>query len=313
MYYKNIPLKSWSTLPYLVIVSFFVFACSNVRSSRKIAQKKQVDSAVVNNPNLFKFGVKVIDLNTEGGADSIEKSLEKIKNIRGIDIKVESQDLTIYADSFDVYKEVFSSIRKAGYTLDDLFTMAGPGISCDIPSENQDKNDSVEIIQLANSISSFKEEFNKNKDKVRVISIPNPSCLACVKGQRYINSLFTKELKDYSSVIGLAAWISVEGWGDYTDAQRLAPEIKDSRVKHFWDPNMRLGKLFKKPLGFENGYPTAWDVYMIYEKNITWDNEVPPSPTFWMHQVSNEESGLAETNFLDKLIFTQKLKAIISD
>ena len=31
----------------------------------------------------------------------------------------------------------------------------------------------------------------------------------------------------------------------------------------------------------------AWDVYLLYPAGIRWETEVPPSPAFWMHQLSD--------------------------
>lgn len=31
----------------------------------------------------------------------------------------------------------------------------------------------------------------------------------------------------------------------------------------------------------------AWDVYLLFSTGIRWDTELPPSPAFWMHQLSD--------------------------
>lgn len=290
----------------LLLVVLIVSSC---KTRTKFRGENKLNYKVVNNTNLFRFEFTVLNLVSQGGADSINNALSTTEGVLGYKTELEKATCLVYLDSFDRYSNALNAIRSVGYETDDLFTVAGPGVSCDIPTDAA-LNDTVEITSLEKSINSFKEKFNHYKNKVRIISIPNPSCLACVKGQRYVNDLFKEELNNDTSIVGLTAWISVDGWGNFNDAKKLAPEIIDERMFHFWDPEMSLGKLFKKPLNFKNEYPTAWDVYMIYEKGITWEGTHPPPPTFWMHQVKGDESGMKINNFLNKNIFTQKLKSM---
>jgi len=49
--------------------------------------------------------------------------------------------------------------------------------------------------------------------------------------------LFKKKLKGYNYC---RANCLDKCWGEYNDAKRLAPEIMDERIFHFWDPKMSL-------------------------------------------------------------------------
>ena len=299
--------NKWILFLFL-LASVVVVSC---RTNNKFSANNKLDPSVVNNDQLYRFEFTILHLKSQGGVDSINNALNKAKGVLGYKTELKEATCLVYLDSFDRYANALEAIGSVGYETDDLFSVAGPGGSCDISSEEGTNGDvSVEIVSLEKSIKSFKEKFNLYKNKVRIVSIPNPSCLACVKGQRYVNDLFKDELEQDTTIVGLTAWISVEGWGNFADAKKLAPEIVDERMFHFWDPKMALGKLFKKPLNFKKKYPTAWDVYMIYEKGVVWDDKYPPTPTFWMHQTKESESGLGKINFLDKLIFTQKLKSI---
>jgi hypothetical protein len=33
----------------------------------------------------------------------------------------------------------------------------------------------------------------------------------------------------------------------------------------------------------------AWDVWMLYEPGVLWEEQVPPAPTWWEHQLSGLE------------------------
>jgi hypothetical protein len=64
-----------------------------------------------------------------------------------------------------------------------------------------------------------------------------------------------------------------------------AAELNDPRVAQLWDPERDMGELSARTLGLSS---TAWDVYLVYPPGVTWDAEIPPLPTFWMHQLPSE-------------------------
>ena len=82
--------------------------------------------------------------------------------------------------------------------------------------------------------------------------------------------------------------------GDNLDSARSESEgYADGRVEHRWDPDRRLGKLFAKSLGLQG---VAWDVNLVYRAGVVWEDDEPPEPTFWMHQLPTvagaDEAGL---------------------
>ena len=269
-----------------------------------------LDSTVTNNPNLFRFEFNILNISSENDRDTINNAIEKIEGVIGFETSFQKATCIVYADSLDRYKMVIAAIKKAGYKLNKIFSMGGPGLTCDISPTISSKDSSI-IESLEQSLRSFKDMFNRYDNKVRIVSIPNPACLACVNGQRFINDLFINEFPSETNLIGFTAWISIDGWGTLKDVTKLTPEINDKRMFNYWDPLMKLGKLYKTPLHLNNNYLTAWDVYLIYKPGIIWKNDFPPSPTFWMHQLGDKESGAEINLFLDKTTFLKKLKEII--
>ncbi len=84
------------------------------------------------------------------------------------------------------------------------------------------------------------------------------------------------------SLRGLSVWLPMMS-GDNLDSARSGSEsYADDRVEHRWDPERKLGGLFAKRLGLRG---VAWDVYLVYPAGIVWDDDAPPEPTFWMHQL----------------------------
>lgn len=58
---------------------------------------------------------------------------------------------------------------------------------------------------------------------------------------------------------------------------------KDPRIRHFFDPERRVGKAVAKTLGW-SGF--AWDIYLFYPKGAAW-GETPPVPWRFAHQMGS--------------------------
>ncbi len=65
-------------------------------------------------------------------------------------------------------------------------------------------------------------------------------------------------------------------------ADAEAAPFEDLPVVHVWDPRRQVGNLYSKTLGLQS---TAWDFYFLYPPGVTWDEDDPPEPAFWMHQL----------------------------
>ena len=71
---------------------------------------------------------------------------------------------------------------------------------------------------------------------------------------------------------------------DLSAAHRQAASWRDERVHQWWDGDTEMSGLWQRSLGLRE---PAWDVYLLFPAGIRWDMEVPPSPAFWMHQLSD--------------------------
>ena len=60
--------------------------------------------------------------------------------------------------------------------------------------------------------------------------------------------------------------------------------LSDSRFRHFYDQNQRVGKQIAKSVGWKGH--VAWDIYLFYAPYTEW-NHVPPVPEHWMHQLKD--------------------------
>jgi len=71
---------------------------------------------------------------------------------------------------------------------------------------------------------------------------------------------------------------------DEAAAASSAQLIKDSRTRHFYDPNALAGKVFAARLGSPGAI--AWDFYLFFPSGLKW-HQGPPMPVEWAHQLSD--------------------------
>ncbi|MDZ7344565.1 MAG: hypothetical protein ONA90_08615, partial [candidate division KSB1 bacterium] len=93
-------------------------------------------------------------------------------------------------------------------------------------------------------------------------------------------------------------WLPVLPTDNRNWAAKRMNELSDHRVRHFWDGDQLMGKIWLPVLGLEG--PLSWDTYFLYDHKVRWANQ-PTVPNFWMHQLSYEEN--LQELFLNVLTF----------
>lgn len=66
-------------------------------------------------------------------------------------------------------------------------------------------------------------------------------------------------------------------------ARSGAKRLTDARVRHYLDPEARLGEHYTRSLELPMEDP-AWDVYLVFGPAARWE-KAPPAPAAWMHQL----------------------------
>ncbi len=51
----------------------------------------------------------------------------------------------------------------------------------------------------------------------------------------------------------------------------------------------------------------AWDVYFLYDRSAKWTGDLPPKPSFWMHQLG----GVSEDKYLDPDVFAAQTNSLL--
>jgi hypothetical protein len=106
-------------------------------------------------------------------------------------------------------------------------------------------------------------------------------------------------------VTAYIVWLPIFGGNFRGEARKLSKSFRDKRVSYFIDPGSRTGKVWERVLQTER---FAWDVYLLYGADASWEEE-PPPPDFWMHQLY----GVTNAPRLDQATFTAKLNAMLEE
>ena len=86
------------------------------------------------------------------------------------------------------------------------------------------------------------------------------------------------------SLVVFVVWEPILGGDRETAARRAAAFIPDPRARHYWTDELQLGAAFQAAVPLVD--EPAWDVYLLYPKGVEWEGASPPTPSYYMHQLS---------------------------
>jgi hypothetical protein len=79
-------------------------------------------------------------------------------------------------------------------------------------------------------------------------------------------------------------WTNMLPLDDEKAAASSSRLIRDSRMRHFHDPDALAGKAIGTSLGGPGAI--AWDIYLFFPSGLQWHQQ-PPAPVEWAHQLSD--------------------------
>lgn len=77
-------------------------------------------------------------------------------------------------------------------------------------------------------------------------------------------------------------WVPVLDSDTRSAAVMQANLLQTHNVTHEWDGNREVSRLFATSLRLAG---PGWDMYLVYRPGMQWNEMLPPSPNFWMHQL----------------------------
>lgn len=140
----------------------------------------------------------------------------------------------------------------------------------------------IDYYVLDESLSLLKQDFNENKDKVRLLFIVGDTCGICLRGVADLNDAFIAKAQADDRLLTLVVHVPVLG-AEERHMEQAIPLLQGPRIIHYWDETGISGELLMEPLQTNGVY--AWDVWLAYGPNVEWTGDVPPEPDFWMHQL----------------------------
>lgn len=176
--------------------------------------------------------------------------------------------------------------------------------SCDVPVSVPSGAKPVAL--GAYRTQQLRDEFNRASERVRVVALLSPTCGICQKGQRVVQSVFSRHPND-ARLRGFVVWLPMLPSDSREAAGAQAARFVDQRLMQEWDGDRASGNLMAKTLALKG---SAWDVYLLYAPGVKWTGEQPPPPTFWMHQLRAED-GADQRACLNPAVFAGKVAALL--
>jgi copper chaperone CopZ len=149
----------------------------------------------------------------------------------------------------------------------------------------------------------LREWFNASSGSVRVISLLSPTCSYCQAGHGVLKTVFARTAS--SDLKAFLVWLPMLTGDDAEAALRQAATFTDPRLTEGWDGGRAIGDLFARRLALRG---TAWDVYLLYDRGVRWEETEPPAPSFWMHQLK-ASVGADQELCLDPSRFSKEVLA----
>ena len=110
------------------------------------------------------------------------------------------------------------------------------------------------------------------------------------------------EAHESKKLRGVIVWIPMLTTDNIDAAAQRETIFSEPRVRQFWDEHRAFGHMLSQALSLNE--LTAWDVYLVYQPNHSWDMELPPTPPFWMHQLNEEPALLLDPPRLKRYVET---------
>ncbi|MBX5477620.1 MAG: hypothetical protein IRZ19_00980 [Pyrinomonas methylaliphatogenes] len=136
-------------------------------------------------------------------------------------------------------------------------------------------------ISYSKDLTDLKEEFNRDKGKIRLVALLSPTCPGCAgRGASELRDKVLAKIKSEDLRI-YVVWEPCLPTDDEMKVPAAAARLNDARVRHYWDARGELRGVYQRLMKMSE---PAWDVYYVYDRDVEWRAE-PPTPNYYMHQL----------------------------
>lgn len=112
---------------------------------------------------------------------------------------------------------------------------------------------------------------------------------------------------DSENFTAYAIWEPILRTDNEVSSRKATTLLPDPRVEHYWVESQAIGEMFQEPIHLET--EAAWDVYLVYPAGVEWNQETPPEPVYFQHQLGGR---LPEANRLDGAKLAEKIEEALA-
>jgi hypothetical protein len=161
--------------------------------------------------------------------------------------------------------------------------------------------------------SQLKADFNRAKGTVRLLFVVDPTCPGCLRGMDDINKVLLSTTQDPRLQTFVVHLPVLEPPPEAKDVGPAAELLHNPHVRNYWNPTGSFGHALTKAVGLKNEKRDvfAWDVWLIYGPEATWEGDLPPRPQLLMHQLWALEDSKVFPH-LDRDVFAKKARELLA-
>ena len=160
---------------------------------------------------------------------------------------------------------------------------------------------------LGATTEALRSAFNADSMSVRVLMLVSPTCGVCLRGAADLQKSLLAAQPD-PRLRTYVVWVPMLN-GQEKDVPVATRFVPDERARHFWDGEGQLMRAYTQTFSLSE---PAWDLYLLYAPGTTWDDELPPMPYFWMHQLGSHDRPRVPGPFLEPGVFADSANRLLS-
>jgi hypothetical protein len=138
------------------------------------------------------------------------------------------------------------------------------------------------LVVLSSDAHELRERFDRDADKVRLVTFVSPSCHNCVRMVRLIQRYLLDVVNDPHLAV-YVVWGPMLGGDSVEMAKQARVHLVDPRAVHLWAPDAELAKRFGVALHTDR---PAWDVIFFFPPGARWTD--PPQPADYVHTLGKQ-------------------------
>jgi hypothetical protein len=154
--------------------------------------------------------------------------------------------------------------------------------------------------QMKRGAAALRVSFNAAVSVPRLVFLVSPTCDVCVSGAQSAAQAVLS-LPSACDFRLYRVWLPVLETDSLQAAERAQSSIsRDARLEDFWDHDLRISTAYHQVLQLGSRgrrHRVAWDIFLLYRAGRRWA-DVPPAPSFWMHQLFLDDVPKLEADTL---------------